>query len=208
MTTPAELDWHFKDTVGGLPGGPARANPGAPVRPGSSLDGATLLAIFDAQAESRHLDFTARSMQQRGRGFYTISSAGHEGNAAVAAALRPTDPALLHYRSGAFYVARAQQVPGADPLRDVLLGLVVAARRHRRDQLRRRLGQPLDRDRSHQHRLPGRLSGPADAGAVRLRGQRPGHQRPDARMLDRDGILQPAADAVLRRRRRRPGRLL
>ena len=27
-------------------------------------------------------------------------------------ALRPTDPALLHYRSGAFYFARAQQVPG------------------------------------------------------------------------------------------------
>ena len=31
-------------------------------------------------------------MQQQGRGFYTIGSAGHEGNAAVAAALRPTRP--------------------------------------------------------------------------------------------------------------------
>src|SRR5215472_9968411 len=131
MTTPAELDWHFKDTVGGLPGGPARANPGAPVRPGSALDGATLLAIFDAQAESRHLDFTARSMQQRGRGYYTIGSSGHEGNAALAAALRPTDPALLHYRSGAFYCARARQVagtvPGIDPVRDVLLGVAASA---------------------------------------------------------------------------------
>ena len=29
----------------------------------------------------------------------------------VAAALRPTDPALLHYRSGAFYCARAAQAP-------------------------------------------------------------------------------------------------
>ena len=41
-------------------------------------------------------------------------------------ALRPTDPALLHYRSGGFFLARAQQVTGSDPLRDVLLGLVAA----------------------------------------------------------------------------------
>jgi 2-oxoisovalerate dehydrogenase E1 component len=127
MTTPAELDRHFKDRAGGLPGGPARPDPAAPARPGSSLDGATLLAIFDAQAESRHLDFTARSMQQRGRGFYTISSAGHEGNAAVASALRPTDPALLHYRSGAFYCARARQVAGIDPVADILLGVAASA---------------------------------------------------------------------------------
>jgi len=127
MTTPAELDRRFLEAVGGLPGGPARPEPSAPVRPGSGLDGATLLAIFDAQAESRHLDFAARSMQQQGRGFYTISSAGHEGNAAVAAALRPTDPALLHYRSGGFYCARARQVPGVDPVRDVLLGVAASA---------------------------------------------------------------------------------
>ena len=66
-------------------------------------------------------------LQSAGEGFYTISSSGHEGNAAVAAALRPTDPALLHYRSGAFYLTRAAQVPGADGIRDVLLGLVTAA---------------------------------------------------------------------------------
>ena len=119
MTTAADLDQHFIQTVGGLPGGPARSSRpdgAAPVRPGSSLTGDTLLAIFDAQAQSRHLDFAARWMQQQGRGFYTISSAGHEGNAAVAAALRPSDPALLHYRSGAFYCARAQQVTGVDPV--------------------------------------------------------------------------------------------
>ncbi len=127
MTTAAELDQHFIQTVGGLPGGPARPDAAAPVRPGSSLDGDTLLAIFDAQAQSRHLDFAARWMQQQGRGFYTISSAGHEGNAAVAAALRPSDPALLHYRSGGFYCARAHQVDGIDPVRDVLLGVAASA---------------------------------------------------------------------------------
>ena len=45
----------------------------------------------------------------------------------VAAAVRPTDPALLHYRSGGFYLARARQVPGHDGVRDVLLGLLAAA---------------------------------------------------------------------------------
>jgi 2-oxoisovalerate dehydrogenase E1 component len=132
MTTAAELDQHFIETVGALPGGPARARGAdphwaAPVRAGSRLDGTTLLAIFDAQAQSRHLDFAARWMQQQGHGYYTISSAGHEGNAAVAAALRPSDPALLHYRSGGFYCARARQVAGVDPVRDVLLGVAASA---------------------------------------------------------------------------------
>ena len=45
----------------------------------------------------------------------------------MAAALRPTDPALLHYRSGGFYCARARQVPGVDPVRDVLLGVAASA---------------------------------------------------------------------------------
>jgi len=89
-------------------------------------DAAELLALFDAQARSRHLDFAARALQAEGAGFYTIASAGHEGNAAVAMALRPTDPALLHYRSGAFYVARAARVPGVDGVMDVLLGLVAS----------------------------------------------------------------------------------
>ncbi len=84
------------------------------------------LDMFDAQLGSRHLDLAARWLRSRGKGFYTIGSAGHESNAAVAAALRPTDPALLHYRSGGFFLARAKQVPGSDPLRDVLLGLVAA----------------------------------------------------------------------------------
>ena len=81
-------------------------------------------SLFRAQATSRHLDFVARELQQQGRGFYTIGSAGHESNAMVAMALRPTDPALLHYRSGGFYVARAGQVPESTPIRDVLQGLM------------------------------------------------------------------------------------
>nr|WP_260859528.1 transketolase C-terminal domain-containing protein [Streptomyces cupreus] len=77
--------------------------------------------------ESRHTDAAARWMQQQGRGYYTIGSSGHEGNAALALALRPTDPALLHYRSGAFYCARARQAGGVDAVRDMLLGVAAGA---------------------------------------------------------------------------------
>lgn len=82
-----------------------------------------LLAYFDAQIQSRHLDIAARWLQSQGEGFYTIGSAGHESNAAVAMALRVDDPALLHYRSGGFYAARAQQDPMSTPIEDVLRSL-------------------------------------------------------------------------------------
>ncbi|HJU96646.1 MAG TPA: thiamine pyrophosphate-dependent enzyme [Jiangellaceae bacterium] len=126
MTEP--LDAAFRAAVAGL-GSPAgtRIDPAEPVRSGSALTVGAALDLFDAQARSRHLDFAARSLQAQGRGFYTIGSAGHESNAAVAAALRPTDPALLHYRSGGFYQARADQVAGSTPVRDVLQGILCAA---------------------------------------------------------------------------------
>jgi 2-oxoisovalerate dehydrogenase E1 component len=106
----------------------AAAHPGQPVRPGSGLTVADCVQLFDAQLASRHLDQAARWLRARGAGFYTIGSSGHEGNAGVAAALRSTDPALLHYRSGAFYLVRsAQASPPRDGIADVLLGLVAAA---------------------------------------------------------------------------------
>src|SRR5690349_24954413 len=100
-----------------------------PVRPGSALSVPVCLELFGVQLGSRHLDLAARWLRERDAGFYTIGSSGHEGNAGVAAALRVTDPALLHYRSGAFYLTRACQA-GRSPqalrggLRDVLLGVV------------------------------------------------------------------------------------
>src|SRR5579875_3155672 len=130
------LDQHFVQAVTDLGAqwsraGGSRPDPGLPVRPRSGLTGEMALELFDAQAASRHLDLAARWMREEGQGYYTIGSSGHEGNAAVAAALRPTDPALLHYRSGAFYLARAAQVGekalGQDPILDVLLGLAGAA---------------------------------------------------------------------------------
>ncbi len=91
------------------------------------LTGRKALELFESQASSRQLDLTSRWMKTLGASYYTIGSSGHEGNALVADALRPTDPAFLHYRSGGFFVQRARQVPGETPLLDVLLGITASA---------------------------------------------------------------------------------
>ena len=83
---------------------------------------AELERLFDVQLASRHCDLAARWLRGQAKGYYTIGSAGHESNAAVAMALRPTDPALLHYRSGGFYLARA----GLGGVQDILAGMVAA----------------------------------------------------------------------------------
>jgi 2-oxoisovalerate dehydrogenase E1 component len=104
-----------------------RRAPRAPLRTGTSLTVERAIALFIDQLRSRELDIAARRLRAEGRGWYTIGSAGHEHNAVVGALLRPTDPAFLHYRSGAFVTARARQVPGSDPVGDTILSLVAAA---------------------------------------------------------------------------------
>ncbi|SDQ36186.1 thiamine pyrophosphate-dependent enzyme [Actinopolyspora saharensis] len=116
------VDENFLSEVSGM----RQCGPPAAPRPGPA-DASGLLELFDSQIGSRHLDLAARELGRRGSGYYSIGSAGHESNAAVAAALRHTDPALLHYRSGGFYLRRAAQRAGTTPLRDVLLGVVAAA---------------------------------------------------------------------------------
>ncbi|MBB3036866.1 thiamine pyrophosphate-dependent enzyme [Hoyosella altamirensis] len=118
MTEP--VDDHFIEAVAAM-----AAPSNLPVT--TKLSACDILELFDSQLGSRHLDLAARWLRAQGRGFYTIGSSGHEANAAVARATRVTDPAFLHYRSGAFFLERARQVRGSDPLRDVMLGIVAAA---------------------------------------------------------------------------------
>ncbi|HWG56494.1 MAG TPA: thiamine pyrophosphate-dependent enzyme [Gaiellaceae bacterium] len=107
------LETHLLDTLRGL----------APAGTGGSAPEAE--ELWRAQLASRLCDVAARELQPTGRSFYSIASAGHESNGAVALALRPSDPALLHYRSGAFYLARAAQT-GRDGVPDVLQGVTAA----------------------------------------------------------------------------------
>ena len=117
------VDEHFVEQVRRLASG----------TPGATVDADLLVSLFDAQLQSRHLDLAARRLQAQGEGFYTIGSAGHEANAAIGLLTRVDDPALLHYRSGGFYAARAgrhaREHPDAatNAVRDVLLGLTASA---------------------------------------------------------------------------------
>jgi 2-oxoisovalerate dehydrogenase E1 component len=99
-------------------------------------DAEKLLRLFDAMAGSRWLDVAARRLHALGVGDGTTASTGHEVNAAVALAVRTTDPALPYLRSGAFYLARRAQERRTNTLSsgvgrgllDIALGLVESSR--------------------------------------------------------------------------------
>ncbi len=99
----------------------------APVLPGSNLDAAGFRDLFESQIISRQLDLMARVLRVQNKVFYTIGSSGHEGNAMVARLTRHTDPALLHYRSGAFMAERSRKLPGIDPVMDAALSFAAAS---------------------------------------------------------------------------------
>jgi len=99
----------------------------APLRPGTDLTVAAALGLFEDQVASRQIDVAARELKKTNRSYYTIGSAGHENNAVLGARLRLDDPAFLHYRSGAFFMARSRQLPGSTPILDTLLGVVASS---------------------------------------------------------------------------------
>src|SRR6187397_1532397 len=82
--------------------------------PSLRLDAALARELFASQLYCRITDVEAHELRARNQGYYTICSAGHEGNVALGALTRPSDPALLHYRSGAFFLARARRATWHD----------------------------------------------------------------------------------------------
>jgi 2-oxoisovalerate dehydrogenase E1 component len=101
--------------------------PDAPLRPGARLTARKAIEVWEDQVASRVIDVAARELKKTDRSFHTVGSAGHENNAVLGAQLRINDPALLHYRSGAFMMARARQLPAQTPIFDALLGIVASA---------------------------------------------------------------------------------
>jgi 2-oxoisovalerate dehydrogenase E1 component len=93
----------------------------------TGLTGPDLIELFETQLLSRQLDLHARRLHAQKQGFYTIGSSGHEGNAAIAKALRVTDPAFLHYRDAPFFIQRSKQLPGVDIVYDMLLSFVASS---------------------------------------------------------------------------------
>ncbi len=98
-----------------------------PVCEGTTLRVSDARELFASMVASRQIDLCARRLRQEGKGFYTIGSAGHEANAVLGRVTETTDPALLHYRSGAFLLERARRAPKGDPILDMLLGFVASS---------------------------------------------------------------------------------
>ena len=121
------VDGGFSEYVRSLPQSRAPRRADDRVRAASPLTCRQALDLYRVQLESRHVDFAARNLKRDAQAFYTIGSSGHEGNAAVAAAVRPTDPAFLHYRSGAFFLERARQLGRTDGAYAMLLGIVASS---------------------------------------------------------------------------------
>ncbi len=99
----------------------------SPPGPALALERDAALELFESQLLCRLVDVESHELRARNQGYYTICSAGHEGNAALGRLTRVTDPALLHYRSGAFFLERARQVPQTDGVLELLLSLAASA---------------------------------------------------------------------------------
>lgn len=134
--SPAFLEASFLDAIDALGEADVVHDDLRAHRNTDDADSAVLHTLFRAQCLSRHTDLLARRLRGQGRGYYTIGSSGHESNAAIALASRSTDPALLHYRSGAFYIARSihtQTNAGlhgpaiSDPVDDIVAGMFAHA---------------------------------------------------------------------------------
>lgn len=93
----------------------------------AGLSRAEFMDLFETQVMSRQMDLRARILKEKGECFYTIGSSGHEGNAVWGKAFRLTDMAFVHYRSCAFMIQRAKQLPGATPLYETMLSFVASS---------------------------------------------------------------------------------
>lgn len=101
-------------------------NPSQSARGHSTLSSTLLWQLFESQVSSRLLDLRSRLMQAQGESFYTIGSAGHEGNAVLGNLLELRDMLFLHYRSGALFIERSKKLAGQTPLYDLLASFVAS----------------------------------------------------------------------------------
>ncbi len=120
------VDGNFVDFVRGLVARGVVRGGGDVVDDATGLTAGDLRELFESQVVVRHQDIEARLMRARDEGFYTIGSAGHEGNAVVGRVTRHTDIAFVHYRSGGFMAERSRKVPAIDFVRDTMLSFAAS----------------------------------------------------------------------------------
>ncbi len=107
--------------------GSNRPSPDAPIRSGSQLTCQTSVSLLESALQSRLQDLESRRIKDKGLSYYTIGSSGHEANVVLGHLLRLTDPAFLHYRSGAFMAARARLAAGETPIFDAMLAFTASS---------------------------------------------------------------------------------
>lgn len=93
----------------------------------AGLTAAEFMDLFETQMMSRQMDLRARILKNQNECFYTIGSAGHEGNAVWGKVFRLTDMAFVHYRSCALMIQRAKQLLGSTPLYETMLSFVASS---------------------------------------------------------------------------------
>jgi len=120
------VEQRLLNAISALAGDGVAGLPDESIVPGSALTRRTAVQLFEAALQSRMQDLEARRLKDQGKTFYTIGSSGHEANATFGHLLRTTDPAFLHYRSGAFMAARAQNGIGETPLFDTMLSFAAS----------------------------------------------------------------------------------
>lgn len=84
-----------------------------------SINNQDLVRLFSEQLYTRHIDLQSRVLKQKNLSYYTIASAGHEFNVAIAYIARESDIALLHYRSSAFMLERASKISDLEFLHQI-----------------------------------------------------------------------------------------
>lgn len=96
-------------------------------RPGWDLPPDLSRDLLESMLLARELDTCAHELRSKNLGHYTICSTGHEANVVLGRLTGPHDPTIVHYRSAAFQVERSRQVPGVDPVRDIVLSLIAGS---------------------------------------------------------------------------------
>ena len=99
---------------------------GVDLSPPTALNQQHYIDCFESQLLSRHCDLLERQLKQQNKGYYTIASCGHEGNAAISKVFRHTDMAFLHYRSAALMLQRAKAISEIDMVQDIVLSMLAA----------------------------------------------------------------------------------
>ena len=150
----------------------------------ATLAAATAIDLFEDQVLSRQLDSRRANLKSATRAS-TRSAAGHENNAVLGAALRLTDMAFLHYRSGGVHPALEAARRARRPVWDMLLASSPSSRGPDLRRPPQGLGQPCRSVPPQTSTIASHLPKAVGQAFSSRRARRPGVERRAAGRRDR-----------------------